>query len=93
MTTIRDREFESFAAWRTADDRVEVSGFPSAVRIVEDVSVFDARFLRRVGDLILITASNGNATYRIAVEDKIRGELDCVLEDSEFREPTSKGPF
>lgn len=90
MTTIRDGEIDALRAWRTADDQIEVDRWPRTIRILEDLSMFDARFVRRVEDLVLFTASNGNATYRIAVEDRIRGEMDCVLEDSEL---SPRGPF
>ncbi len=64
--------------------------WPRAVRFVEDLSLFDPDLVQRVGDLILVKAANGNATYRIVVEDRVRGELDCVLEDGEL---TPRGPF
>lgn len=71
-------------------ERVEVDRWPAETTFVEDLSLFDPALVRRVGDLILVTASNGHATYRIVVEDKPRGELECVLEDSEL---TPRGPF
>lgn len=64
--------------------------WPRAVRFVEDLSMFDPQHVSRVGDLILVKVANGNATYRIVVEDRIRGELDCVLEDGEL---SPRGPF
>ena len=90
MTAIRDEEeFAPLRVWRR-DDVVEVDSWPRTLRVVADFGILDEQFVRRVGDLVLFTVANGNATYRIAVEDRIRGELDCVLEDSEL---TPRGPF
>lgn len=64
--------------------------WPLAARFLADLSLFDPKLVSRVGDLIAVRLANGNATYRIVVEDRIRGELDCLLEDSEL---DPRGPF
>lgn len=76
---------------RRGDEQVvEVDEWPEQTWFVRDLTILDPALVRRVEDLILVTVTNGNATYRIVRDDEFRGRLECVLEDADL---APRGPF
>lgn len=79
---------------RHADGTVTVDYWPDqTVLMTTLLDVCDPTYVRRDGDLILITVSNGHAIYRVDRDDAMRGHSELTaIERHWFGSPLSAAP-